>query len=171
MNPPNFFACRWRGTYCCEAVNKGYNSASYFILIGGLHIKLWGSKIAGGLILGILGLPFGSPGTKCHLDVGLVERHRVYYKGEGDGFPQVRAVVSLVNLSLLMACPNTKVLQLCTNQFVVWFVQICVSDKMLGILPSPIPELQHVPLPPKCYKPWSMPQLFIFPLFSLQTHI
>jgi hypothetical protein len=29
--------------------------------------------------------PLGSPGTKCHLDVGLVERHR----GEGDGFPQV----------------------------------------------------------------------------------
>jgi hypothetical protein len=24
---------------------------------------------------------------KCHLDVGLVERHIVYYKGEGDGFP------------------------------------------------------------------------------------
>jgi len=38
--------------------------------------------------LGILGLPFGSLGTKCHLDVGLMERHRVYYKGEGDGFPQ-----------------------------------------------------------------------------------
>jgi len=31
--------------------------------------------------LGISGLPFGSPGTKCHLDVGLVERHKVYYKG------------------------------------------------------------------------------------------
>jgi hypothetical protein len=27
--------------------------------------------------LGISGLPFGSPGTKCHLDVGLVEKHRV----------------------------------------------------------------------------------------------
>jgi len=35
------------------------------------------------------GDPFGNPKTKCHLDVGLVERHRVYYKGEGDGFPQV----------------------------------------------------------------------------------
>jgi len=27
--------------------------------------------------LGILGLPFGSLKTKCHLDVGLVERHIV----------------------------------------------------------------------------------------------
>ncbi len=58
--------------------------------------------------LGISGLPFGSPETKCHLDVGLVERHKVYYKGEGGGFPQVRAVVSLVSLSLPVTRPNTK---------------------------------------------------------------
>jgi len=30
---------------------------------------------------------FRSPGTKCHLDVGLVERHKIYYKGEGGDFP------------------------------------------------------------------------------------
>jgi len=56
----------------------------------------------------ISGLPLGSPGTKCHLDVGLVERHRVYYKGEGGGFPQVRAVVSLVSPSLIVVRPSTK---------------------------------------------------------------
>jgi len=38
--------------------------------------------------LGILGLLHGSPKTKCHLDVGLMERHKVYYKGEGGGFPK-----------------------------------------------------------------------------------
>jgi len=43
----------------------------------------------GVLTLAILGLPNGSPRTKCHLDVGLVERHRVYYKGEGGGVPQM----------------------------------------------------------------------------------
>ncbi len=53
-------------------------------------------------------LPFGNPKTKCHFDVGLVERHIVYYKGEGGGFPQVKAVVNLVNPGLLMARPNTK---------------------------------------------------------------
>jgi hypothetical protein len=42
------------------------------------------------------------------LDVGLVEKHRVYYKGEGGGFPQVRAVVNLVSSSLLMVCPSAK---------------------------------------------------------------
>jgi hypothetical protein len=41
-------------------------------------------------ILGISKLSFGNPRTKCHLDVGLVERHRVYYKGEGGGFPKFR---------------------------------------------------------------------------------
>jgi len=58
--------------------------------------------------LGISGLPFGSPGTKCHLDVGLVEKHKVHYKGEGGGFPQVQAVVSLVSSSLFVVRLNTK---------------------------------------------------------------
>jgi hypothetical protein len=62
----------------------------------------------GVLTLAILGLPLGSPRTKSHLNVGLVERHRVYCKGEGGGFPQVRAVVSLVNSSLPVAHPSTK---------------------------------------------------------------
>jgi hypothetical protein len=34
--------------------------------------------------------------------------HRIYYKGEVGGFPQVKVVVSLVNLNLPMVCPNTK---------------------------------------------------------------
>ncbi len=58
--------------------------------------------------LAISGLPFGSSETKSHLDVGLVERHRVDYKGEGGGFPQVQAMVSLVSSSLPMAHPNTE---------------------------------------------------------------
>jgi hypothetical protein len=59
-------------------------------------------------IVGISGLPFGSLGTKWHLGVGPMARHRVYYKGEGGGFPQVQAMVSFVSLSLPMAHPNTK---------------------------------------------------------------
>jgi len=51
---------------------------------------------------------FKTPRTKCHLDVGLVERHIIYYKGEGGGLPHVRAVVSLVSLSLPMVRRNTK---------------------------------------------------------------
>jgi len=62
--------------------------------------------------LGISGLSFGSPGTKCHLDVGLVERHKIYYKGEGGGFPQVQAVLSLMSLSLRLVRPSTKSAQI-----------------------------------------------------------
>jgi len=54
------------------------------------------------------GLSLGSPKTKSHLDVGLMERHKVYYKGEGGGFPQVQAVVSLVSPNLPVARPSTK---------------------------------------------------------------
>jgi len=41
-------------------------------------------------ILAISRPPFGSLRTKCHLDVGFMERHRVYYKGEGGSFPKFR---------------------------------------------------------------------------------
>jgi hypothetical protein len=54
-------------------------------------------------------------------------KHRVYYKGEGGGFPQVQVVLNLVSLCLFVARLCTKVLQLCTNQLVVWFAQVHVS--------------------------------------------
>ncbi len=67
-----------------------------------------GPKLAGVSTLGISGLPLGSPRTKCHLDAGPMVSHKVYYKGEGGGFPQVRAVVSLVSSSFPVVCPSTK---------------------------------------------------------------
>jgi hypothetical protein len=33
---------------------------------------------------------------------------RIYYIGEGDGFPRVWAVVSLMSLGLPVACPSIK---------------------------------------------------------------
>jgi hypothetical protein len=80
----------------------------------GLHPHTWPKwgcdtcKVAGVPTLVVLGLPFRSPGTKSHLDVTLVKRCRVYYIGEGGGFPRVRAMVSLVSPKSPMACPNTK---------------------------------------------------------------
>ncbi len=53
-------------------------------------------------------LPLGSHGTKNHLDVAPMERRKVYYKGEGGGFPQVRVVVSLMSQRLLVVRPNIK---------------------------------------------------------------
>jgi hypothetical protein len=96
-NQLDFLVCRWYATYHWKALGKGYNFALDLIAIKGLHVKLWGPKVVGVLFVRILGLPFGSPGTKCHLDVAPMERRREYYKGEGGGFPQVWAVVSFVS--------------------------------------------------------------------------
>jgi len=53
----------------------------------------------------VSGLHFGSLGKKCHSDASATKRHRIYYMGEGGGFPQVQAVVSP---KLPMACLSTK---------------------------------------------------------------
>jgi hypothetical protein len=98
--------------YYCKSFNEGYNLVSYLISIGGLHTKLWAPKVVGVPTLGISRLPLGSPKTKCHLGVGHVARHRVYYKREGGGFPQVQAVVSPMSPNLPMTCPSTKNVQI-----------------------------------------------------------
>ncbi len=42
---------------------------------------------------------------------------------------------------------------------------------MLVFLPSPILELQHAPLPPKCCEPGSVPQFCPFVVFTLDSHL
>ncbi len=69
--------------------------------------------------MGISGLPLGSPRTKNHLDVAPVERRKVYYKGEGGGFPQVRAMVNLVCPGYLWFVLATIMFQLCIDHFVL----------------------------------------------------
>jgi hypothetical protein len=49
--------------------------------------------------LGVLGQNVG---------VGLMARHKKYYKGEGGGFPQVGAMVNLVSPCLPVVRPCTK---------------------------------------------------------------
>jgi hypothetical protein len=87
------------------------------ISIEGLHAKSWRPKITG--------VPLGSLGTKNHLDVGLVERRKVYYKGEGGGFPQVQVVVSLVSPSRPWFVLAPKVFQLRTNHLVLVLCRSC----------------------------------------------
>ncbi len=86
-NRPDLLGYRKRATYRWKALDKGYNFALDRIAIGGLQKKLYALKVPGVLAGGISGLPRGSPGTKSHLDASPVESHRVYYKGEGGGFP------------------------------------------------------------------------------------
>ncbi len=91
-------ACSRHATYHWKALDKGYNFALNIITIASLHKKLCALKVVGVPTIAISGLPLESPRTKSHLDVAPVERHKIDYKGEGGGFPQVWAVVSLVCL-------------------------------------------------------------------------
>jgi hypothetical protein len=85
------------------------------MVIGGLHKKLCALKVVGVLVVAISGLPrLGG-----HLDVAPAERHRIYYKGEGGGFPQVRAVMNLVCSGCPWLVLAPKMLQLCTNHLVL----------------------------------------------------
>jgi hypothetical protein len=58
--------------------------------------------------MAVSGLPFRSPGKKSHLDVALAERCKVYYMGEGGGFPRIQAMVSFVSLKSPATCLSTK---------------------------------------------------------------
>jgi len=68
---PNLFSCRQRATYHCKALDESYNFTLDCTSIRGLFTKLRASKVAGVL------------GEKNHLDVGLVERCRVYFTIRG----------------------------------------------------------------------------------------
>jgi hypothetical protein len=163
--------CRWHATHWWKALDKIYNFVSYLISIRGLHTKLWGPKVTGILTLAISGLPFGSPGTKSHLDVGLVERHKVYYKGEGGGFPQVRAVVSLVSPSLPVARPSTKSALNMHWPLCVGFMQVRMNSWCLSLFLVPSQSSSTSFYPSKCYKPGNMPQLLACPMSLVWTHL
>jgi hypothetical protein len=68
---------------------------------------------------------------QSHLDVTHVERCKVYYKGEGGGFPQIQVVMSLVcpscswlvlALKVLQLCSNRPVLVLCKSMWILKFI-------------------------------------------------
>jgi hypothetical protein len=170
-NWPDLLSFRGRATYCWKDLDKSYNFALDYTSIGGLLEKLRVSKVTGVLTGGISGLPLRSPGKKSHLDVASVESCRVYYKGEGGGFPQVRAVVNLV----CPCCPwlvlAPRVFQLCTNHFVwvvcrlVWVSEAC----QLFLVPS---RSSNTPLyPSKCCELGSVLRLLLLSLCSIWTHI
>ncbi len=151
--------CRKCATYYWKTLNEGYNFASDLIMIEGLHKKLCALKVARVLIVGISGLPLGSFKTKSHLDVTPVERRKVYYKGEGGGFPQVWAVGSLVCPSCSWFVLAPKVLQLCTNHFAL---VLCKSVRVIEachffLVPS---RSSNTP-----FYPSIVPWLFALPLF------
>ncbi len=113
----------------------------------------------------------GVPGEKNHLDVGSMANHKVYYKGEGGGFPQVPAMVSLVRPCCPWFVLAPEVFQLCTNHFVwvicrpVWVTETC----QLFLVPS---WSSNTPFyPSKCCELRNVPQFLPLSLSSTWIHI
>jgi hypothetical protein len=44
-NRPDFLVCRWRAINCWKDLDDGYNVSLDLTSIGGLHTKLWASKV------------------------------------------------------------------------------------------------------------------------------
>jgi hypothetical protein len=170
-NRPDLFACRWRATYHWKALNKSYNFTLDFISIRGMHAKLWRPKVVRVLTLAISGLPLGSLGTKSHLDVGPMGSHKIYYKGEGGGFPQVRAVVNLVCPSCPWFVLAPKMFKLCTNHLVlvlcksVWINEACQFFLSIPKGPARPSTL------PKCYELGNVSDSLFFHCFLFGIHI
>jgi len=91
------FDVAWRSTtWCWKALDESYNFGLNLVPIRVWGEELWASKVLGLQPRTISGLQLGSLGKKSHLDVASTENCRVYYMGEGGGFPWVRTVMSLV---------------------------------------------------------------------------
>ncbi len=122
-NQPDFLGCRRCATYHWKALDEAYNFASDRIAMEVWTRSYVPSKSRESGLMEFRDFHLGVPGQNGHLDVVPVEWRRVYYKGEGGGFPQVQAVVSLVCSGCPWLILAPKVLQLCTNHLVL----VCAS--------------------------------------------
>jgi hypothetical protein len=106
INCPDLFTHRWHATYRWKFLYEGYNFALDFISIEGLHSKSLQSHNSPNLenFVNATWESWDKMTFGCWFRV----RHREYYKGEGGGFPQIWAVMSLVNLCLPVARPYAK---------------------------------------------------------------
>jgi hypothetical protein len=121
-NRPFLNVCWRSATWPWKALEESYNFGSDLTPIGGRSREIWASKVPGLQPGTASGLLLGSLGKKSHLDVTSVERCRVYYMGEGGGFPRVRAVVSQVVSKCPWFVPTPKGVPECElTLFVVGF--------------------------------------------------
>ncbi len=121
QNWPNFLACRRCATYHWKSFNKGYNFSSDFIIIGGLHMKLWAPKVAKVLVGNLRGQnaiwmwpPWRGVENTIRGKVVASPKSKLWW------------VLWVWNCPWFILAP--KMLKLCTNQLVVWFVRIRVIE-------------------------------------------
>ncbi len=120
-NRPFPNVCSKSATWRWKALDESYNFGSNLVPIRSRGEKLWTPKVPGVQTGTISRLQFGSPGKKSHLDVASARSCKEYYKGEGGGFPRVRAVVSQVSPSCPWLVPTPKGCKMSSNQLVVGF--------------------------------------------------
>jgi hypothetical protein len=93
------------------------------------------------------GLHFGSPGNLCHLDATSVASYREYYRQYGGGILPSQGCGESKWVRVPVACPNTKRVQMDSNQLVL----VCDAgscDLKAWSLPSLIPGLPTRPSTP-----------------------
>ncbi len=145
-----------------ESYWKIHNFFSDLTSIGGLHKKLWASKVSKVPFWELYDSQLENLGTKWHLDAGPMVKHKKHYKVEGDGFPQIHAMMSLVSLCMLVhqKCYNyaltNSLFGLCRFMWIIDLLVTCPS-------PHPIALARHSTL--KCYEIGNVPQLFLLSLF------
>ncbi len=91
--------CSGSATWRWKALEESYNFGSNLVLIRDRGEKLWTPKVPRVQTGTVSRLHLGSPGKKSHLDVASAWSCKEYSKGEGGGFPRVRAVVCHVSPS------------------------------------------------------------------------
>jgi hypothetical protein len=90
-----FSDVRWQSaTWHWKDLEESYNFGLDLAPIKPSGREIWAPKVPGLQPGTVSGLLLGSLKKKSHLDVALAESYRVYYMGEGGGFPRVRAVVN-----------------------------------------------------------------------------
>jgi hypothetical protein len=136
-NRPDSLACGWCATYHSKAFNEGYNFALNFILFGGLYIKWYAPKVTEVPTLGISGLRDGSPITKCHLGAGLGLGTKYTIRGKVVASLKSKLWWILWVRGCMWLVQTSKMLQLCSNQLVFGFVQVCVSSWCLSFFLVP----------------------------------
>jgi hypothetical protein len=115
-NRLDLLMCGWHGTYYWKVFNEGYNFALNLTSVGNLHTKLWASKVV------------EIPGQNDIWVLAPLPGIENTIKGKEVASPKYGSWWVL----WVCVCPwfihAQKVLQLCINQLVVWFVQVHVNN-------------------------------------------
>jgi len=115
--------------YCWKALNKGYNFASDLTSSKGLHSKLWASKVLGVPISRILGLPTWESWDKMTSGCSLCGQAQIIlWRRKVVVSPKSKPWWILWVCVCLWFIRAPKMIQLCINQLVVWFVQVYVNN-------------------------------------------